>query len=97
MMMCAASRSSNAPHSGYQRIEAEQRVVLVDTGAAPPIDVSQDAHAGCLSFELSRGRSAIVVNCGLPAIGRENWRRWRAPPPRIRRVTFNDTASYTFQ
>ena len=36
----------------------------MDTGPPPPPNVSQDAHAGCLSFELSAATSRIVVNCG---------------------------------
>ena len=58
---------ANAPHSGYQRVEIGEMVLLMDTGAPPPINVSQEAHAGCLSFELSHGLQRIVVNCGLPA------------------------------
>src|SRR6185295_969223 len=44
---------ANAPHSGYQRIEAGQTALLMDTGRTPPVAVSQEAHAGCLSFEMS--------------------------------------------
>ncbi len=40
----------------------------MDTGRAPPIEMSLDAHAGCLSFEFSSPKqSLIVVNCGMPA------------------------------
>src|SRR5947207_4527320 len=41
---------ANAPHSGYQRIETAGTVILMDTGRPPPLAVSQEAHAGCLSF-----------------------------------------------
>src|SRR5205085_10860567 len=44
---------ANAPHSGYQRLESGSTLVLMDTGKAPALAVSQDAHGGCLSFELS--------------------------------------------
>ena len=44
---------SNAPHSGYQRLEAGGGVLIMDTGSAPPIEMSLEAHAGCLSFEFS--------------------------------------------
>src|SRR5262249_23969647 len=44
---------ANAPHSGYQRLQADDVIVLVDTGQPPPIALSHEAHAGCLSFELS--------------------------------------------
>lgn len=64
---------SNAPHSGYQRVEAAGSVVIADTGRPPPIAISREAHAGCLSFEFSSGRNRIVVNCGMPAISRDAW------------------------
>jgi uncharacterized heparinase superfamily protein len=65
---------SNAPHSGYQRIDAGATALLIDTGRPPPIAMSQEAHAGCLAFELSWKQQRLVVNCGLPAVNKENWR-----------------------
>src|SRR5438270_5048488 len=44
---------ANAPHSGYQRVQAEGLLVIADTGRAPPVGVSQNAHGGFLAFELS--------------------------------------------
>jgi uncharacterized heparinase superfamily protein len=67
---------SNAPHSGYQRVESGGGALIMDTGRAPPIESSLDAHAGCLSFEFSSPKqSLIVVNCGMPATARDEWRR----------------------
>jgi uncharacterized heparinase superfamily protein len=60
---------TSAPHSGYQRLEAGESVVIVDCGRPPPRALSRDAHAGCLSFEFSAGLDRIVVNCGTPARG----------------------------
>ena len=54
----------NAQHSGYQRVEAGRTVLIMDTGAIPPQNVSGDMHAGCLSFELSDGADRMIVNCG---------------------------------
>lgn len=54
----------NATHSGYQRLSADDIVVLMDTGALPPRAVCSHMHAGCLSFEMSAGLERIVVNCG---------------------------------
>jgi uncharacterized heparinase superfamily protein len=59
----------SAPYSGYQRLEAADTIVIVDAGPPPPRPYSLDAHAGCLSFELSSGLQRIVVNCGTPAVG----------------------------
>lgn len=53
-----------APHSGFQRAAAGRTLVVVDAGAPPKPTCSQQAHAGCLSFEMSAGRHRLVVNCG---------------------------------
>jgi uncharacterized heparinase superfamily protein len=86
----------NAPHSGYQRVEANGTLILVDTGAPPPIAVSTEAHAGCLSFELSSRLNRIVVNCGLPATSRESWRQVARGTAAHSTVTFNETSSCRF-
>jgi uncharacterized heparinase superfamily protein len=88
---------ANAPHSGYQRMEINQTVVLVDTGRPPPIALSQEAHAGTLSFELSWKHHRIVVNCGLPSVGRENWRQVARATAAHSTVTLNDTSSSHFR
>ncbi|MGE0564717.1 MAG: heparinase II/III family protein [Pseudolabrys sp.] len=84
---------ANAPHSGYQRIECGETVMLMDTGRPPPMSVSQDAHAGCLSFELSWKRHRLIVNCGLPAMNRDNWRQVARATAAHSTVTLNDTSS----
>jgi uncharacterized heparinase superfamily protein len=86
----------NAPHSGYQRLESAGTLVLVDTGRAPPIAVSQEVHAGCLAFELSAKQNRIVVNCGLPATSRGGWRQVARATAAHSTVTFNDTSSARF-
>ncbi len=53
-----------APHSGFQRAAAGRTLVIVDAGAPPPPAHARQAHAGCLSFEMSAGRNRLVVNCG---------------------------------
>jgi uncharacterized heparinase superfamily protein len=65
----------NAPHGGYQRVDGGGSVLLVDTGKPPPLTLSQEAHAGTLSFEFSADGSRIVVNCGAPTSGRDSWRQ----------------------
>jgi len=64
----------NAQHSGYQRIEAGNTLVLMDAGAPPPAAVSRQAHAGCLSFELSSAQYQIITNCGAPFALGAKWR-----------------------
>ena len=87
---------ANAPHSGYQRIDAGKTALVMDTGKPPPLALSQEAHAGCLSFELSWTLSRLVVNCGLPAVNRDNWRQVARATPAHSTVTFNDTSSCQF-
>jgi len=88
---------SNAPYSAYQRIEAGGGVLIMDTGRAPPIEMSLEAHAGCLSFEFSSPKqSLIVVNCGMPGTARENWRQLARSTASHSTVTFNDASSARF-
>jgi len=87
---------SHAPHSGYQRVECGNSVLLIDTGSPPPLLLSADAHAGCLSFEFSARGQRIIVNCGLPAYSRDNWRQISRATAAHSTVTFNDTSSCQF-
>jgi uncharacterized heparinase superfamily protein len=87
---------SNAPHSGYQRVEAGGTLMLMDTGRPPQLAASQEAHAGCLSFELSHRNFRILVNCGLPSTSREHWRSMARSTAAHSTVTFNDVSSCRF-
>jgi uncharacterized heparinase superfamily protein len=87
---------ANAPYSGFQRIDAGQTALLMDTGRPPPVGVSQEAHAGCLSFELSWKQHRVVVNCGLPAVNKENWRQVARATAAHSTVTLNDKSSCRF-
>ncbi len=69
-----AAALANAPHSGFQRLEAGDALVIADFGAAPPPVFSRAAHAGCLSFEFSHGVERLVVNCGAPGLTRRDLR-----------------------
>ncbi len=90
------SPMASMPHSGFQRLDASSTAVIMDTGASPPPNVSQDAHAGCLSFEMSSGPSRIVINCGMPPTGRDNWRAFARETPAHSALTFNETSSCEF-
>lgn len=64
-----AARGQPRPHavpSGYDRLEAGSTVVLVEDGPVPPLAASRTAHAGCLSFVMSSGPDALIVNGGNP-------------------------------
>jgi uncharacterized heparinase superfamily protein len=87
---------SNMSHTGFQRLDAGTTTVIMDTGPAPPPSVSQDAHAGCLSFELSSGTSRIVINCGMPSTGRDNWRSFARGTAAHSTLTYHETSSCQF-
>ncbi len=87
---------TNAPHSGYQRIDAGGTVLLVDAGRPPPIEFSVNAHAGCLSFEMSIGRQRLIINCGVPMPTNTSLRRLSRTTAAHSTVTLNDTSSCRF-
>jgi uncharacterized heparinase superfamily protein len=87
---------ANMPHTGFQRLDAGAMTVIIDTGPPPPPSVSQDAHAGCLSFEMSSGPSRIVINCGMPTTGRDNWRAFARSTIAHSTLTCHDTSSCQF-
>ncbi|MEM8839335.1 MAG: heparinase II/III family protein, partial [Pseudomonadota bacterium] len=97
----AASPVLNAPHSGYQRFQINDTTMVMDTGALPPEGVSSDAHAGCLSFELSCGRDRVVVNCGRPGhrvVGNEGtvWLQLARSTALHSTLSINDQSSCRF-
>jgi uncharacterized heparinase superfamily protein len=87
---------SSMPHSGFQRLDAGATTLIMDTGVPPPPSVSRDAHAGCLSFELSSGPCRIVVNCGFPATARDNWRVFARSTAAHSTLVCHDTSSCQF-
>ena len=90
------SPMASMPHAGFQRLDAGTMVVIMDTGAPPPPNVSQEAHAGCLSFELSSGVCRIVINCGMPATGRDSWRAFARSTAAHSTLTYHETSSCQF-
>jgi uncharacterized heparinase superfamily protein len=68
----------------------------MDTGRIPPLDMSSDAAAGCLSVELSAKTQRIVVNCGLPANAKEDWRDFSRSTQAHSTVALNDESSSRF-
>jgi uncharacterized heparinase superfamily protein len=86
----------NALHSGFQRLQARSALVVMDAGPPPPEAYSGRAHAGCLSFEFSDGPCRIVVNCGAPPPGAEQWRQMARATAAHSTATVNDTSSCRF-
>src|SRR5258708_4509779 len=87
---------ASMPHTGFQRLDAGSMTVIMDTGPPPPANVSHEAHAGCLSFELSSGPCRIVINCGMPSTGRDNWRAFARSTVAHSTLSYNDTSSCRF-
>ena len=86
----------HAPHSGYERLSMGGTTVIADTGLPPPIDVSNAAHAGCLSFEMSSGRQHFIVNCGVDTYGAAEFRPLARATAAHSTATLNDTSSARF-
>ncbi len=92
----AGSPLSSAPHSGYQRLTLGNVTVIADTGLPPPLSASQDAHAGCLSFELSSGRHRYIVNAGTDRFGPADFNLLSRTTAAHSTATVNDTSSCRF-
>lgn len=84
---------SHAPHSGYERLQQGHTTVIADTGVAPPVDVSGEAHAGCLSFEMSSGRHQFIINCGVDTFGAADFRPLARATAAHSTAVLNDTSS----
>lgn len=87
----------HAPYSGYERLSMGTTTVIADAGAPPPFDVSQNAHAGCLSFEFSSGRQHFVVNAGVDVFGPDDYRPLARATAAHSTATLNDFSSARFQ
>src|SRR5262249_17627958 len=62
------------PASGYARLERGDSIVLADVGKPPLLEFAGQAHAGCLSFEMTTRRCPIFVNGGAPGPADQEWR-----------------------
>jgi uncharacterized heparinase superfamily protein len=65
---------SAAPSSGYARMGRGATLIVCDVAPAPALSLSTTAHAGCLAFEMSSGEHPLIVNCGAPSAGHDDWR-----------------------
>jgi uncharacterized heparinase superfamily protein len=50
---------AHANQSGYERLHQHNTILIADCGPPPPVVLSNAAHAGCLSFELSCGTEIL--------------------------------------
>ena len=65
---------AEAPASKYVRLERGASILIMDVGSPPPLEAAAEAHAGCLSFELSVGTELMLVNGGAPSPANSDWR-----------------------
>jgi uncharacterized heparinase superfamily protein len=86
----------HAPHSGYERLSMGGTTVIADAGAPPPPEMSGNAHAGCLSFEMSSGRHHFIVNSGVDSFGAAEYRILSRATAAHSTATLNDTSSARF-
>ena len=68
-----AGKMSFAQKSGYQRLEAGQSCLLIDTGNPPAGSASRVAHAAPLAFEMSYAGDKFITNCGPNLVHGEDW------------------------
>lgn len=86
----------HAPHTGYDRLNLGQTVVIADTGLAPPPFIATAAHAGCLSFEMSSARQCFIVNCGVDRYGPLDLRPLARATAAHSTATLNDASQARF-
>jgi uncharacterized heparinase superfamily protein len=84
------------PHTKYHRLAAGRAVVIVDTGGPSSADLSRTAHAGCLSFEMSSGKSRFIVNSGSPNFAGDRYVQAARATAAHSTVTLDDTSSSLF-
>ena len=91
-----AQAMTSARQTGYQRLQAGDSIVLIDTGRPPPQIYSDRAHAGCSSFEFSTGAQRLVINCGAPDANRAAAREAARMTAAHSTLVVDDTSSCRF-
>ena len=62
-----------APDSGYARLERGHTIIIADVGKPPVLEMSTEAQAGALSFEMSVGTHLLFANGGFPGPADHDW------------------------
>ena len=84
---------NHANKTAYSRMEIASTVVLADTGAPPDLSLSNEAHAGCLSFEMSSGIYPLIINCGAPSAVNREWHLTARTTPYHSTLSINKNSS----
>ena len=53
-----------ANSSRYFRLSKGNVILLMDGGTPAELELTENSHAGCLSFEMSSGSCPVIINCG---------------------------------
>ena len=83
----------HAPQLKYQRLSNSDTIVIADTGPLPPVELSTEAGAGCLSFEMSSGRNRFIVNAGAPAYQHAEYSKLSRTTAAHSTLTIGDSSS----
>jgi uncharacterized heparinase superfamily protein len=59
--------------SGYARLERGKTIIIADVGSPPPLEISTEAQAGALSFEMTSRQYLIFANGGFPGPADRDW------------------------
>jgi uncharacterized heparinase superfamily protein len=84
---------THATHSAYDGLNLGPTTIVVDVGCAPPPEVSTEAHAGTLAFEMSVGSERLIVNCGAPLTKGAEWLQATRATAAHSTLTIADTSS----
>ena len=63
------------PHVGYQRLEANKTIAIVDTGEAPPRPFDTKTHLAPLALDLSTPEGPMITGCGFNGEQPDSWAR----------------------
>lgn len=91
-----AKAFSYAPHSGYQRLEAENTVLIADIGSVNNAMASSQATASCLAFELSSGKHSFIINNGFDNFAKNNDNFLSRTTSAHSTASLNNISSYNF-
>jgi len=83
-------------HAGYQRLAAGRTLIMLDTGKSPDGPYSENAHAGCLSMEMSVGRCRLITNCGATQLRGPEWQEAFRSTAAHSTLTLADQSSCSF-
>lgn len=84
---------ASARESAYVHLACGATTIIADAGSAPPFEFAAEAHAGCLSFEMSAGSRLVFVNGGAPGPADNDWRAAARATASHNTLCLNETSS----